>query len=150
MTPHRYEIEFQGSNDGENWIAYPFRYKPQDVHERPGIYAPYQPRFDWNLWFASLGTWMQNPMVPRTEELLLENDPDVLHLFRGNPFGGTPPKYVRAVIWQYWFSTPEQKRQQGLWWTREYDGTYAPTIMRGEDGGFGVVAEPTHEEEPEP
>jgi hypothetical protein len=150
MTPHRYEIEFQGSNDGENWVAYPFRYKPQDVHERPGIYAPYQPRFDWNLWFASLGSWMQNPMVPRTEELLLENDRDVLDLFRSNPFAGTPPKYVRAVLWQYWFSTPEQKREQGVWWTREYDGTYAPTITRQDDGRFGVVAGPTHEEEPEP
>src|SRR3984885_6288040 len=92
MTPHRYEIEFQGSNDGQHWVAYPFRYKPQDVRERPGIYAPYQPRFDWNLWFASLGSWVQNPLVPRTEELLLENDRDVLGLFAGDPFAGTPPK----------------------------------------------------------
>ena len=53
MTRGRYEIEFQGSNDGQNWIAYPFRYKPQDLTEKPRIYAPYQPRFDWNLWFAS-------------------------------------------------------------------------------------------------
>ena len=150
MTPHRYEIEFQGSNDGQNWTAYPFRYKPQDVRERPGIYAPYQPRFDWNLWFASLGTWMQNAMVPRTEELLLENDTDVLHLFRSDPFSGKPPKYMRAVIWQYWFSTQEQKREQGIWWTREYLGTYAPTIMRQGDGHFAVVAAPTHEEEPAP
>src|SRR5260370_25017833 len=64
MTPHRYEIEFQGSNDGEHWVAYPFRYKPQELNVRPRIYAPYQPRFDWNLWFASLGSWQQNPMVP--------------------------------------------------------------------------------------
>src|SRR2546423_3158587 len=61
MTPARYEIEFQGSNDGTNWIAYPFRYKPQDPYERPGFYAPYQPRFDWNLWFASLASWQANP-----------------------------------------------------------------------------------------
>src|SRR5204863_6645771 len=54
MTPARYEIEFQGSNDGKTWIAYPFRYKPQNPDERPGFYAPYQPRFEWNLWFASL------------------------------------------------------------------------------------------------
>jgi hypothetical protein len=149
MTPHRYEIEFQGSNDGVTWMAYPFRYKPQDVLERPRIYAPYQPRFDWNLWFASLGSWMQNPMVPRTEELLLQNDRDVLGLFRGDPFGGTPPKYVRAVLWQYWFSTPEQKRQQGVWWTRQYLGTYAPTILRRGDGRYGVVAEPTLQGTPE-
>src|SRR6266478_631588 len=57
MTRDRYEIEFQGSQDRQNWVAYPFRYKPQDPSKPPGIYAPYQPRFDWNLWFASLGSW---------------------------------------------------------------------------------------------
>jgi hypothetical protein len=149
MTPHRFEIEFQGSNDGQNWVAYPFRYKPQDVRERPGIYAPYQPRFDWNLWFASLGGWLQNPMVPRTEELLLHGDQDVLELFAGNPFPGGPPKYVRAVIWQYWFSTPEQQRKQGIWWTRQELGTYAPTMMLRPDGRYRVVAGPTREAEPE-
>jgi len=85
MTPHRYEIEFQGSNDGENWVAYPFRYKPQALNERPRIYAPYQPRLDWNLWFASLGSWQEYSIVPRTEELLLDNDESVMGLFAGNP-----------------------------------------------------------------
>jgi hypothetical protein len=142
MTPHRYEIEFQGSNDGQNWTAYPFRYKPQDVHERPRIYAPYQPRFDWNLWFASLGPWMQDPLVPRTEEMLLENNADVLGLFGGNPFSGAPPKYVRAVLYQYWFSNPAQKDLQALWWVRQLLGTYAPTLERHADGKFGIVEEP--------
>lgn len=143
MTPHRYEIEFQGSNDGEHWTAYPFRYKPQGLKDRPRIYAPYQPRFDWNLWFASLGQWQQNIFVPRTEELLLENDRDVFELFAGNPFPDAPPKFVRTVLWQYWFSTPEQKRNDGLWWQREYLGTYAPTLTPMPDGRFGVVEEPT-------
>jgi hypothetical protein len=150
MTPHRYEIEFQGSNDGQNWMPYPFQYKPQDMRERPGIYAPYQPRFDWNLWFASLGSWLQNPIVPRTEELLLANDPDVLGLFRGNPFASAPPKYVRAVLWQYWFSTPEEKRTQGVWWTRQYLGTYAPTLALRGDGKFAVVEGPTLDGPPQP
>ena len=91
MTRGRYEIEFQGSNDGTNWIAYPFRYKPQALNQAPGIYAPYQPRFEWNLWFASLGDWRQNDIVPLTEERLLTNDPDVLGLFRSNPFPQAPP-----------------------------------------------------------
>jgi hypothetical protein len=150
MTPHRYEIEFQGSKDGENWTTYPFRYKPQDVRERPRIYAPYQPRFDWNLWFASLGSWSQNPMVPRTEELLLEGDRDVLGLFRGDPFAGTPPKYMRAVLWQYWFSSPDEKKQQGVWWTRQSLGTYAPTLERTADGQYRVVAEPSLSGPPAP
>ena len=143
MTPHRYEIEFQGSNDGEHWVAYPFRYKPQELNQRPLVYAPYQPRFDWNLWFASLGTWQQNAIVPRTEELLLENDPAVLELFAGNPFTTAPPRLTRAVLWQYWFSTREEKRLQGAWWRRQYLGTYAPTLTRLPDGQFGIVSEAT-------
>lgn len=142
MTPHRYEIEFQGSNDGTTWIAYPFRYKPQDVTQAPGIYAPYQPRFDWNLWFASLGSWTQYPIVPRTEERLLVNDPDVLHLFAGNPFPGKPPRLVRAILWQYWFTTMQQKHTQKTWWRRELLGTYAPTLAIGPDGRAGIVEEP--------
>ncbi len=142
MTPHRYEIEFQGSNDGLTWVAYPFRYKPQDVAQSPRIYAPYQPRFDWNLWFASLGTWSQYPIVPQTEELLLVNDPDVLQLFAGNPFPDRPPRLVRAVLWQYWFSTVQEKRAQGIWWRREPLGTYAPTLMIGSNGRIGIVADP--------
>src|SRR5947207_2946904 len=70
MTRGRYEIEFQGSDDGQTWLIYPFRFKPQDPSKAPGIYAPYQPRFDWNLWFASLSTWRQEPIVVRTEERL--------------------------------------------------------------------------------
>jgi hypothetical protein len=139
MTPERYEIEFQGSDDGVKWVAYPFRYKPQNVAAAPGIYAPYQPRFDWNLWFASLGTWQQNTWVVRTEELLLQNDKDVLRLFAGDPFATAPPKYVRAVLWQYWFSTPEQKRTAGVWWTRKLLGAYAPTVERLPDGKFAAA-----------
>ncbi|MDQ2833066.1 MAG: lipase maturation factor family protein [Acidobacteriota bacterium] len=142
MTPHRYEIEFQGSNDGEHWTPYPFRYKPQRLDERPRIYAPYQPRFDWNLWFASLGTWREHPIVPRTEVLLLENDQDVLGLFAGNPFPDRPPRLVRAVLWQYRFSTWEEKRKEKLWWQRQFLGTYAPTLTRLPDGRFGLVADP--------
>src|SRR6185437_9536090 len=84
MTPHRYEIEFQGSNDGQTWTPYVFPYKPQALDERPHIYAPYQPRFDWNLWFASLTSWNDAPIAPLTQERLLENDADVLGLFSAN------------------------------------------------------------------
>ncbi|MGD0599938.1 MAG: lipase maturation factor family protein, partial [Terriglobales bacterium] len=134
MTRGRYEIEFQGSQDGKTWVAYPFRYKPQDPSTRPGIYAPYQPRFDWNLWFASLGSWREYPIVPSTEVRLLSNDNDVLVLFEKNPFPHEPPRQVRAVIWQYWFTTMSEKRTQGLWWRRQFLGLYAPTIEREPDG----------------
>jgi lipase maturation factor 1 len=143
MTRGRYEIEFQGSADGQNWVTYRFRHKPQDLGKPPGIYAPYQPRFDWNLWFASLGGWRANPIVPRTEELLLSSDKDVLALFAVNPFPGEAPHQVRAVLWQYWFTTLAEKRAQGLWWRRQLLGLYAPTLEREADGKIGVVEWPT-------
>ncbi len=142
MTRGRYEIEFQGSNDGQNWTPYPFRYKPQDPSKAPGIYAPYQPRFDWNLWFASLGSWRDNPIVPSTEERLLSNSHDVLQLFAGNPFASAPPKQVRAVLWQYWFTTLAEKRSTGTWWRRELMGLYAPVLQLGPDGKLQVVQWP--------
>jgi hypothetical protein len=142
MTRGRYEIEFQGSADGKNWITYPFRFKPQDPNKAPGIYAPYQPRFDWNLWFASLGEWRSNPIVPRTEERLLTDSSDVVSLFAANPFPHEPPRQVRAVIWQYWFSTSVEKRTQSLWWRRELLGLYAPTLEREPDGKIAVVQWP--------
>jgi hypothetical protein len=143
MTRGRYEIEFQGSNDGTNWTAYPFRFKPQSLNQAPGVYAPYQPRFEWNLWFASLGGWQQNNFVPATEERLLVSSPAVLSLFRSNPFPSAPPRYVRAVMWQYWFTTTDEKRRTGNWWRREYQGLYAPELTMTEDGDYAVVEWPT-------
>jgi hypothetical protein len=145
MTRGRYEIEFQGSADGQTWYVYPFRFKPQDPSKAPGIYAPYQPRFDWNLWFASLSTWRQEPIVPRTEQALLRGDGDVLLLFAGNPFSKAPPKQVRAVLWQYWFTTPEEKRAQKMWWRREQLGLYAPVLEREDDGRIVVLQWPAME-----
>lgn len=130
MTRARYEIEFQGSRDGRTWIAYPFRYKPQDPREAPGIYAPYQPRFEWNLWFASLGSWNQYPWVLNAQVRLLEGGKDVLALFRRDPFAGKPPRQVRAILWQYWFTDPATKRRTGAWWRREERGLYASALER--------------------
>jgi len=129
MTEARYEIEFQGSRDGVTWVAYPFRYKPQDPFERPGIYAPYQPRFEWNLWFASLGPWEQSSWVVLAQQRLLENSPSVLRLFRRNPFAtGGPPVLVRTVRWQYWFTDLATKRKTGAWWRRRELGPFTGVV----------------------
>ncbi len=143
MTWRRYEIEFQGSMDGKTWVVYPFRYKPQAVNKAPGIYAPYQPRFEWNLWFASLGSWQQNKWVVWTEERLLQNSPDVLQLFAYDPFPrSTPPKEVRSVIYQYWFTSLEEKRKTGDWWRRELLGEYAPALIMQSNGRPAVLETP--------
>ena len=142
MTRGRYEIEFEGSNDGQNWVAYPFRYKPQALNEAPRIYAPYQPRFDWNLWFASLGQWREYPIVTNTAVLLLSNEKDVLTLFASNPFPNGPPHQVRVLLWQYWFTSMDEKRQTGMWWRRQLVGRYAPTLEKGPDGEISVTEWP--------
>ena len=139
MTHERYEIEFQGTLDGKTWIAYPFRYKPQAIDKAPGIYAPYQPRFEWNLWFASLGSWQQSRFVVWTEERLLKNEPDVLALFASNPFASAPPREVRTVIYQYWFTDMRTKRETGNWWKREQLRQYAPALEREADGKIVVL-----------
>jgi lipase maturation factor 1 len=139
MTHERYEIEFQGTQDGKTWVAYPFRYKPQAINEAPGIYAPYQPRFEWNLWFASLGPWQQSRFVVWTEERLLKNEPDVLALFASNPFASAPPREVRAVKYQYWFTDMRTKRETGNWWRREELEQYAPALEREADGKIVVL-----------
>jgi lipase maturation factor 1 len=142
MTRGRYEIEFQGSTDGQHWVAYPFRYKPQQLNQPPRIYAPYQPRFDWNLWFASLGSWREYPIVPDTEVRLLSNNKDVLQLFAKNPFDKDPPRQVRALLWQYWFTTMAEKRETGMWWRRQLLGLYAPVLERTPEGDIKVIEWP--------
>jgi lipase maturation factor len=142
MTRGRYEIEFQGSIDGQTWVPYEFRYKPQDMSLAPRIYAPYQPRFEWNLWFASLDTWRDNMFVVSAEERLLANNPDVLALFRANPFADSSPRLIRAVVYQYWFTSLAEKRASGMWWRRKFLGLYAPVLTYGPDGKLEAVEWP--------
>jgi hypothetical protein len=73
---------------------------------------------------------------------LLENDPDVVRLFQSNPFGQASPRYIRAVLWHYWFTTMEEKHRTGNWWKREFLGLYAPAITRQPDGKFTVIEYP--------
>jgi hypothetical protein len=133
MTEDRYEIEYQGSDDGTHYTPYPFRYKPQDPMRAPGLFAPYQPRFEWNLWFASLSDWRRDPWVLNTGVRILEGSPQVLRLFAFDPFKGKPPRYLRIVLWQYWFTTPAERRATGAWWRREPRGEYAPALEQ-QDG----------------
>jgi hypothetical protein len=134
MTENRYELEYQGSNDGIHYEPYPFRYKPQDPLVAPGLFAPYQPRFEWNLWFASLSSWQRDPWVMNAGVRLLEGRPEVLKLFAKDPFAGKPPRYLRIVRWEYWFSTPADRRKTGAWWVREARGDYAPELERTDEG----------------
>jgi hypothetical protein len=155
MTTERPEIVVEGSNDGQTWQEYGFRFKPGDVAQAPAWAAPHQPRLDWQLWFAALGYQTDKPWL--TERLFGSNaaasfwlanqnvDPGfvsfLLRLLRGapavqallayDPFPGAPPRYVRALLYRYRFTAIAEHNAQGSWWQRERLGTYFPAIALG-------------------
>ncbi len=130
MTTHRYEIIVEGSNDGENWLAYEFKYKPGDPKIAPAQVAPHQPRLDWQMWFAALGQARTNPWFIRFINRLLEGSPDVIKLLKSNPFSEKPPKYIRAQLYDYHFTTNEMRKKTGDWWQRKYIGVYLPPVRK--------------------
>jgi hypothetical protein len=124
MTTAREEIILQGSNDGANWRDYEFPYKPGNVYRPPPIVAPYQPRLDWQMWFAALGSYRSNRWFVDLVMRLLQGEPRVLRLFSYNPFPKAPPKYVRALTYSYTFTHFGGRS----WWNREPTGTYLPAV----------------------
>jgi predicted DCC family thiol-disulfide oxidoreductase YuxK len=128
MTTTRPEIIIEGSNDRSTWRAYEFKCKPGPPRHKPAFIAPYQPRLDWQMWFAALGTPQQNPWFISFCVRLLQGSPEVLHLLAQNPFPETPPRYLRAVLYDYHFATPEDHRTNGAWWHRTSEGLYLPAI----------------------
>jgi predicted DCC family thiol-disulfide oxidoreductase YuxK len=128
MTTTLPEIIVEGSDDGVQWREYGFKYKPGDVMRRPRWNAPHQPRLDWQMWFAALGTASENPWFSRFLQRLLENSPEVTALLGSNPFPRKPPLYVRALLYDYRYSTPEEKKATGAWWVRQPEGIYYPAI----------------------
>jgi hypothetical protein len=129
MTTERPEIILEGSEDGSAWQAYEFRYKPGDLFRAPPVVAPHQPRLDWQMWFAALrGDYTREAWFMRLVEALLNNEPVVLRLLAYNPFPDRPPRYVRAVMYDYEFTTPAERAAGGAWWRREELGLYLPPV----------------------
>jgi len=131
MTKEREEIVLEGSENGRDWSAYEFKWKPGDLMRAPGWVAPHQPRLDWQMWFAALSDYRQNPWFVRFVIQLLKNSPDVTKLLERNPFPNSPPRYIRAILYDYHFTSLEEHRATGAWWKREERGVYLPRISLG-------------------
>lgn len=129
ITTRRPEIVLEGSRDGETWHPYEFRYKPGDPERRPPAVAPHQPRLDWQMWFAALGHYRQSPWFLDLCRRLLEGSPPVTGLLARNPFPESPPRYLRAQLYDYRFTTPDEKRRTGDWWKRTFQKTYLGKIQ---------------------
>lgn len=131
MTKTRPEIVLEGTDDGVTWRAYEFPYKPGRVDRRPGFVAPWQPRLDWQMWFAALGECSENPWLLNVQRRLLEGAPEVLALFESNPFPAAPPRALRTTVFEYRFAPWSE---QGTWWTRTETGPYCPAVALGPKG----------------
>lgn len=128
----RPEIIIEGSNNIEGpWKEYNFLYKPGNVNSSLPFVAPHQPRLDWQMWFAALGTYHQNPWLMGLTYRLLNGQPEVLQLLDSskNPFPNKPPKYIKASLYHYYF-TDWNQRWTDTWWKREKQSEYLPIFSR--------------------
>ena len=128
MTTSRPEIIVQGSNDRATWLDYEFKHKPGDLHRPPSWVAPHQPRLDWQMWFAALSGPRSAPWFANFMVRLLQGSPDVRRLLAKDPFPASPPKYVRAVWFNYSFTDYSTRPESGEWWKRSPRGMYFPEI----------------------
>ena len=128
MTISRPEIEIEGSDDGTTWKPYVFRYKAGPLSRAPRWVEPLQPRLDWQMWFAALGSYRDDPWFLRFILKLLENSKPVIALMDTNPFGDRAPAHIRALVYDYRFTSFEERRKTGDWWKRELKGEYLPPV----------------------
>jgi hypothetical protein len=131
MTTSRVELIVEGSDDLVNWRAYSFRYKPGDIRRGLPVVAPYQPRLDWQMWFAALGSPQQNPWAQSLVYRLLLGQREVLDLLEPAPFI-KPPHAIRIQAYSYTFTDSKERRRDGTIWQRTLLGSW-----------FGPVSAPT-------
>ncbi|HEU5053956.1 MAG TPA: lipase maturation factor family protein [Hanamia sp.] len=123
----RYNVIFEGTmdenpNDNSDWKSYIYKGLPVMLDKMPPQVAPYQLRLDWQMWFASMATPQEYPWVYNLIWKLLRNDPNATGLFASNPFSKKPPRYVRAVLYQYSFAKPGNPNH--FWWNRKKLGLW--------------------------
>jgi hypothetical protein len=130
ITRQRFEIIMEGTEsdlptDAAPWREYEFKGKPGNPRRRPCIVSPYHWKLDWQMWFAAMSDYRDNPWIVNLVAKLLVNDKPVLGLLAGNPFPDKPPRFVRAELYLYHFT---KSHADGAWWTRERVGSYLPPL----------------------
>ena len=130
----RDEIVFEGTADtiitgDTKWKEYEFKAKPGDPERSPPFVAPYQPRIDWQIWFAAMASPADYPWTLHFVWRLLHNDPGTLSLLSSNPFPDMPPHYIRARLYRYEFAPI---REHG-WWRRQAIGEWLPALSTDDE-----------------
>ena len=127
MTLSRPEIVIEGSADGVNWHEYEFPNKAGDIYRRPALVAPFQPRLDWQMWFAALAPQRYGYLLERLVRRLLQGEPAVLALLEKNPFASHPPQFVRLSFYDYHFTRFADGG--AAWWKRDRKGATPPLSL---------------------
>ncbi|HEY9305698.1 MAG TPA: lipase maturation factor family protein [Mycobacterium sp.] len=125
----RREVVIEGTDEDKLtsqtvWKEYEFKGKPGSVRRVPPQWAPYHLRLDWLMWFAAISPHYAYPWLRPFMVRLLQNDPATLRLLRHNPFPDSPPRYVRAQLYRYRFTTATELRRDHAWWHRTLEGNY--------------------------
>jgi hypothetical protein len=129
----RREVVIEGTDDSRIttqtvWQEYEFKGKPGALRRLPRQWAPYHLRLDWLMWFAALSPGYAQPWLTPFMQRLLRNDRPTLRLLRHNPFPDSPPRYVRAQLYRYRFTTPAELRRDRAWWHRALVGQYVSPL----------------------
>ena len=134
FDPIRYQVEFEGSNDGGlTWRLYPFRYIPQREDRVSPFIAPWYARFEATVQILGW-TGKKSPLMPAVAAQLLARNPDVMRLFERDPFPDRPPTLIRMRGYRLTFTDPAEHRRTGLYWHKEPAGTYLPMLYLDENG----------------
>ena len=133
VTRERHEVVVEGTGESEltpatKWREYEFKGKAGVTGRMPPQIAPYHLRLDWLMWFAAMGPYEGEPWFEHFVSKLLENDGPTLGLLRTNPFPDRPPRYVRALLYEYRFTSPEERARTGQWWRRDLVSVYFPPV----------------------
>jgi Lipase maturation factor len=146
ITRPRYEVVVEGTMDSTpgpaaSWRAYEFKGKPGDLRRAPPQVAPYHMRLDWLMWFAAMSSFGEHPWFAHMMAKLLEGDSATLSLLHSNPFPDHPPRYVRAMLYEYHFATPGEHKAGSVWWKRTLTGSYFPPVSLDTPGFRSLLAE---------
>ena len=142
FVAERYQVEFEGSNDaGRTWRSFEYRYLPQHPHQIAPFIAPWFARFEATIQIAAWNR-KKSLVVPVVASHLLARNPEVMRLFRADPFPDRPPTIVRMRGYRLAFTDPAKQRRTGQYWHKELVGDYLPALYqtaRGEVAEFSLA-----------
>jgi len=111
------------------WKEYEFQVKPGDPYRHPKWLSPYHHRIDWQMWIAATCKSLErSPWMFVFLEKLLQQDPDILKLLRGDPWRNCPdaPKYIRIDSYRYQFHRKQPNETDPPYWDRHFIGRVYP------------------------